>query len=91
VLERVSIHFGGRGKEEPRSGALRDPEHIDRSRNVGLDGFDRIVLIVHGRRRTREVVELIALKKDRLSDIVPNELKVRIRGHVAHISLGAGE
>jgi hypothetical protein len=37
------------------------------------------------------VVELVTLKKDRLRDIVSNELKVRIRGHVAHISLGTGE
>ena len=46
---------------------------------------------MHWRGRAREVVELLAFKENWLRDIVSNELKVRVRCHVAHISLGAGE
>ena len=71
--------------------SLRNSEHVDRASNIRLDGLDRVVLVVHWRRRASQVIEEVTLKKDRLSHIMTKELKVRIILEVTNVALGSCE
>ena len=77
--------------ENLRPQALGKPEHIDRSMTTCLRGLNRIVLIVHGAGRAREVVNLVDLNKQRKRDVVPHQLKVRVPEQMGHVLLGARE
>jgi hypothetical protein len=72
---RVAVHFGGRGLEYARADALGEAEHVDHAHHVGLDRLDGVVLIVDGRGRAGEVVDLIDLQQDRLDHVVANQLE----------------
>src|SRR5690606_15331885 len=55
----VAVDLAGGGLEDARAGALGQPEHVDRAVHAGLGGLHRVVLIVHGRGRAGQVVDLV--------------------------------
>ncbi|KAB8106833.1 hypothetical protein EE612_041336, partial [Oryza sativa] len=87
VLERVAVDLAGAGEEEAGADALGEAEHVEGADDVGLDGLDGVVLVVHGGRRARQVVDLVHLQEDRLHDVVPDHLEVRVAGVVQHVLL----
>ena len=57
----------------------------------GYDCLDGVVLVVDGRRRAGEVVDLVDLEQDGLDDVVADHLEVGV-GEVVHdVVLAAGE
>jgi len=56
--------------------------------DVHLGGLNRVVLIVNGRSRTRQVVDLIDLHIKREGNVVAKEFKIGIPYRRSDISLG---
>jgi len=56
--------------------------------NVHLGGLNRVVLIVNGRSRTRQVVDLIDLHIKREGNVVAKEFKIGIPYQRSDITLG---
>jgi hypothetical protein len=56
--------------EDPRADALGQTEHMDRADNDGLDGLDRIELVVPRGGGTGQVVDLIYFDVERVGHIV---------------------
>ena len=59
--------------------------------NAGLGGLHRVELIVNGRRRTGEVIDLVHLDIEREGHIVAHQLKVRMIEQMSNVVLSAGE
>mmetsp|Transcript_39193 Transcript_39193/g.117845 ORF Transcript_39193/g.117845 Transcript_39193/m.117845 type:complete len:253 (+) Transcript_39193:463-1221(+) len=70
---RVTIDLRRGGEQHPRLDTLGEAEHVDRPHGGRLDGLHGVVLVVWGRGGTRQVIDLIDLDCDGLSDIVHNE------------------
>ena len=87
----ITIDFGSRGLENPRTHPLGQAKAVDRTHDRCLGSLDRIVLVVRRRGRAGEVVNLIHLKLEGLNHIVPHELKVRVAHQVQHIALTTRE
>ena len=68
----VSVYLRGRCLENLRIEALRHAEGIDGPHHIGLNRLDRVVLVVHGRSRTGEIIDMIHLEEDRVDDVVPD-------------------
>jgi hypothetical protein len=64
---------------------------MHRSEKGGLRGFDRIELIVRGGGWAREIVDLINLELERVTHIMPDELKTGVPDEVLDVALSAGE
>ena len=73
--ERIAVNFRGRSLQNPRSDALCHSEHIDRSHHARFDGFDRIVLIMNGRSRTGEIINLVDFEQNRFGYVVTNQVR----------------
>ena len=74
----IAIDLGGGGLENPRTSALGKPETMNRSHHRGLDGLDRVVLVVRRRGRAGEVVDLIDFELERLGHIMADQFEVGI-------------
>jgi hypothetical protein len=59
--------------------------------HAGLGGLHRIVLVVHGRGRAGQVVDLVDLDVQRDRHVVPHQLEARVVEQVLDVVLGAGE
>lgn len=70
---------------------LGEPEHVHRPEEARLDRLDRVVLVVHGARRARQVVDLVDLEQDLLDDVVADQLEVRLVHQVRDVLLRARE
>ncbi len=70
--------------------ALGEPEHVDGAVHAGFGGLHRIELVVHGRRRTRQIEDLVHLDVEGKRDVVAHELEVRAVAQREHVLLGAG-
>jgi hypothetical protein len=62
-----------------------------RSRQEGYDCLDRVVLVVHRRRRTGEVVDPIDLEEDGLDDVVTEQLEPGVAEVVRNVGFPPGE
>jgi hypothetical protein len=62
-----------------------------RSRREGYDCLDRIVLVVHWRRRAGEVVDPVDLEEDGLYDVVAEQLEPGVAEVVRDVRLPPGE
>ena len=89
--ERVAVYFTGRSLQDFGLGAFGQPEHIDGSHNRGFQGFDRVVLVVHGRCGAGEVVYFIDFGMVRFDDIVAYQFEMVVFQQVADIVFTAGE
>ena len=61
------------------------------SKKTGFGGFDRIELVVHRRGRTGQVPNTIYLQLDRLSNVVPDQLKAGMTDPMSDVGLAPGE
>ena len=77
--------------QQPGAAAFGQPQHVDHADGRRLDRLDRIVLIGDGRRRAGEVVDLIGFEIQRMHDVVPNDLEVRIVHQMSDVGLPPGE
>ena len=57
--------------------ALGETQHVDGAVNARLRRLNWIVLVVHGRSRAREIVDLINLDIEREGHVVAQEFEVR--------------
>ena len=73
----VPVDLRGRGQEDPGLDPLGQAEHVDRPHDVGLDGLDGIVLVVDGRGRAGQVVDLVDLDEERVDDVVADDARNR--------------
>src|SRR5580658_9785901 len=82
---RVSVDLGGRGLQDWRSEALGEAQHVDRPQNAGLGGLDRVELVMHRRRGTRQVIDGVHFDIERKRDVVPEDLEAAIAEQVLYI------
>ena len=87
----ITVNFRGRSLKDSCVNALCQTEHIDRAHHAGFDGFHGIILIMNGRSRTREIVNLVNFEKNRFGYIVPNQFKKMIVHQMQNIFLSARE
>ena len=89
--ERIAVNFARRCLQYPRPDAFREPEHIHRAHYIRFDGFDGIVLVMDGRSRASEIVDLIDLDKYRLGNVVPDDLEISVVTQVSNVCLATGK
>lgn len=63
VLLGVTVNLGRRRNEESGLGSLGETEHVERTHERRLDGLDGVVLVVRGRGRAGEVVDLCIVRQ----------------------------
>jgi hypothetical protein len=85
----IPVDLRSRGLKDLGLDSLRQPQHVDGPVNVHLGRLNRVVLIVNGRSRTRQVVDLIDLHIKREGNVVAKEFKIRIPQQMGDISFGA--
>ena len=88
---RIAVDLGGRRLQDLGAGALGEAEHVDGAVDAGLGGLHRIVLIVHGRGRAGQVVDLVDLDIERKRDVVAHQLEPRMTDEMREVVLVAGE
>ena len=71
----VAVNFRRRRLQYAGSHAFRQAQHVYGSHHARLDCLYWIVLIMHRRCRTGQVVDLIHFQKDRLNHIVANQFE----------------
>jgi len=91
MLLRVAIDFAGRGQQDAGMDALGETQHVDRAHHAGLDGFDRIVLVMDRRGGTGQMENAIDLEQDRFNDIVPHQLEIAAVDQMADVGTLAAE
>ncbi len=70
---------------------LGEAEHVQGTKNRGLDGLDRVVLIMDGRSGTGKIEDPVDLRQEGLSDVVADEFEGRIADEMFDVSAMAGE
>jgi hypothetical protein len=91
MLLRVAIDFAGRGQQDARVDPLGEAQHVDRAHHAGLDGLDRIVLVMDRRGGTRQMKNAIDLEQDRLDEIVAHQLEIAAGDQMADVGALAAE
>jgi hypothetical protein len=71
--------------------ALGETEHVDGPVHAGLGCLHGIMLVVDGRGRAREIVNLVHLHIEWESDIVSDHLEVFVLEQVVDIATGASQ
>src|SRR5690606_6337492 len=67
---RIAVDFRRRGEEEPRPGALGQPQHVVGAEEIYLGRGDRVGLVEWRRGRTGQVVDLAEFAPERLRHVV---------------------
>jgi len=88
---RVAIDLRRGCLEDLCSLPLGKPQHVDGAMNAGFRRLYWIVLVVNGRSRAGEVVDLIDLNIERKSHVVPNKLEPMMVEHMINVALRASE
>src|SRR5262249_3642865 len=70
---------------------LGESQHVDRAMDAGLRRLYWIVLVVNGRSRAGEVVDLIDLDIERKGHVVPNKLEPMMVEQMINVALRASE
>ncbi len=86
----VAVNLARRGLKNLALHALGQAQHVDRTMHRGLDGLDGVELIVNGRRRAGEVVDLVDLDIKRERYIVPKDFETRMADQMGDVVFGAG-
>ena len=72
---RIAVNLG-RGRLENRNPeAARQFQHVHGAEHIGPGSLNRVMLVVNGRRRTRQIENRIDFKADRSRDIMTDEFK----------------
>jgi len=88
---RVAIDLAGGGLKDLGPDPLGKTQHVDSAHDAGLDGLDRVVLIMNRGRGTGQVIYLIHLEKYGMDQVVTYEFKVGQADEMADIVLGSRE
>ncbi len=88
---RVPVHFAGGRLQDTCAAPLGHAQYVDGAHDGGLDRLDRVVLIVTGRRGTRQIVDHVNFEIDWYRDVVPNQFEVGPPQKVRHVGFLAGE
>ena len=89
--QRVTVDLAGRRLKDAGAAPLGEVEHVDRAVNGGLHGLHRIVLVMNRAGRTGQIENPVDLEPQRLGDVVPNELEIRLAEQAGDIGLAARE
>ena len=88
---RIAIDLAGGGLEDLGLDAFGQAQHVDGPMDTGLGGLYRIELIMDGRGRTGQVIDLVHLHVEREGNVVAHEFEVRIVQQCQDVVLGPGE
>jgi hypothetical protein len=88
---RIAVHLGRGGLEDARLQPLGEAQHVDGPVHARLRRLHRVVLVVDGRGRAGEVVDLVDLDIERERHVVTQELEVRLADEMGDVALPAGE
>jgi len=88
---RVAIDFAGGGLKDLGLDPLGNAQHVDSPHDVGLYGFDRVILIVDGGRGTGQIIYLIHFKEYGMNQVVAYQFKIGPADEMTDISLVAGK
>jgi len=86
----IAVYLARRRLQDLDPQSLRKTEQVDRAVDAGLGGLNWIELIVHWRRRTRKIVDLVGLHVERECHVVPQDLEHRVMEQVRDVPTGAG-
>ena len=84
---RVAIYFARRGMKNLRPHAFGQSEHVQRTVYRSFQRFDRIILVIHGRCGTGEVIYFVYLGVIGRSHIMPHGLKTVVAQQMTDIVL----
>ena len=87
----ITINLRSGGLENTGLDPFGQAQHIQGSHNIGLDGFDRVELIVDRRGRTGQVINLIDFQSDGVDEVMSDDFKMRIIPEVQDIFFGSGK
>jgi hypothetical protein len=87
----VPIHLTGGCLQDFRLDALGEPQHVDRTVDARLRRLDRIELIVNGRGRASEVIDLVDLDVKRKGHVMAHQLEMRRAQKARNVVFGASE
>ena len=74
-----------------RPDPLGQAEHVDRAVDAGLGRLDRVELVVDGRGRARQVVNLVHLQEKGMHDVVAQQLESLVAEQVLDVAPASGE
>ena len=83
----VPVNLGGRGQEDTGPDPLGEAEHVDGPHDRGLDRLDGVLLVVDGRGRAGQVVDLVHLDEQGVDDVVADELEIGVREEMPDVVL----
>ena len=87
----VAVDLGGGGQQDAGLDPFGQPQHVEGPQDVGLDGLDRVVLIVHRRGRTGQVIDLVHLQHDGVHHVVADQLQPGVVPQVQQVLFGTGK
>src|ERR1700689_5563698 len=88
---RIAIDLRGRSLKNCRPETLGQTQHLDRAIDARLGGLHRIVPVVLGRGRAGEIVDSVYLHVERESNIVTQQLEMRVVQKVHKVTPCAGK
>ena len=88
---RVAVDLRRRGVQQPGPATLGEAEHVDHADRGGLDRLDRVELVSDRRSGTRQVVDLFGIAKQRLDDVVTDQLEPRVVDEPGNVLLTTTE
>ena len=78
VHRGVAVDLAGGRLEDLGPRALGEAEHVDGADHAGLGGLHGVALVMDGRCRAGEVVDLVHLDEQRERHIVPHQLEIAV-------------
>jgi len=87
----VSVDLAGGGLEYPGLYPFCQTQHMDGTHDAGLDGLDRVVLVVDRRSGTGQIVYLINFEEDGLHHVMSYEFEIGFFQEMTHVLLSTGE
>ncbi len=87
----ISVDLRRGGEQELRADLARALERVQRAFDTGPDRPDRVALVVHGRGRAREVIDVVHLDHELLVHVVAQELEARMTEESFDVSAPARE
>ena len=88
---RIAVDFRCRRLKNLRLHPLCKTEHVDGAMNAGLGRLHRVALVVNGRSRTSEIVDLVDLDVQRKCHVVPSQFEMLVIEKMFDIFPAAGE
>ena len=87
---RVAVDLAGGGLQNPRPGALGEPQHVHRPDHARLHRLHGVALVVDGRGRAGEVVDAVDLDVERERHVMAQQLELPVRQEVGDVGTQPG-